>query len=205
LKPNSNVIDVGCNRGSILQEILRLSPEGKHYAFEPIPRLHKLLTSRFPQVKCHQIALSDKKGEIEFSYFTKMDGFSGLLQRTDVVTTEKVEKLKVKTDTLDAIIPANLKIDLIKIDVEGAEYLVLKGSEKLLKKYQPVIIFECGLGGLPLYGHTPFEIFTFLSDLGFQINILEDFLGSPLSLESFVQEFEQNVHYMFVAYARSVA
>lgn len=205
LQPNSNAIDIGCNRGSILQEILRLSPQGQHYAFEPIPTLNKLLKLRFPQVSCPQVALSDRQGEIEFSYFTQMDGFSGILRRTDVSTTEKIDILKVKSDTLDNIIPADLKISLIKIDVEGAEYLVLKGAKALLMKYKPIIIFECGTGGLPLYEHTPSEVFNFLADLGFQINILEDFLGIPLSLEGFIQEFEQNTHYMFVAHARGAA
>src|SRR5438132_12398776 len=59
LRPNSNTVDVGCNRGSILREILQLSPNGRHFAFEPIPSLFVELCRRFPGVECHGIALSD--------------------------------------------------------------------------------------------------------------------------------------------------
>lgn len=59
---------------------------------------------------------------------------------------EVIEKIDVKTDRMDNVIPITLPISLIKIDVEGAEYQVLKGATGILEKQRPVIIFEHGLG-----------------------------------------------------------
>ncbi len=55
------------------------------------------------------------------------------------------ESIVVKTQRLDDILPANLKIDFIKLDVEGVEYSVFEGSQKTIKNNQPYIVFEHGL------------------------------------------------------------
>src|SRR5256885_1214264 len=47
LKQSSNCVDVGCHTGSILQHMLRLAPEGTHFAFEPIPNLYQVLRVKF--------------------------------------------------------------------------------------------------------------------------------------------------------------
>lgn len=47
LKIDSNCIDVGCHKGSILDEILRFAPEGQHYAFEPLPDLCAYLKRKY--------------------------------------------------------------------------------------------------------------------------------------------------------------
>ena len=43
LKPASNCVDIGCHKGEILESMLKFSPEGRHYAFEPIPYLFAYL------------------------------------------------------------------------------------------------------------------------------------------------------------------
>ena len=58
---------------------------------------------------------------------------------------ENIHKIKIKTTTLDEELINEKRVDLIKIDVEGGEFAVLKGSEKIINKFHPVIIFEHGL------------------------------------------------------------
>ncbi len=204
LRPDSNAIDVGCNRGSILQEIIRLAPAGQHFAFEPIPRLYRRLRGQFPQVDCRQVALSDEIGTVTFNYFRDMDGFSGIVRRDIGTDPGVVEELEIVTDRLDAILPPDLAISLIKIDVEGAEYRVLRGAERTLRQFKPTVIFECGLGGLDIYGDQPEQVFDLLDRCSLGIRLLADWsLSSPeLTRQQFVQAFQAGEHYMFVASVR---
>lgn len=198
LRPDSNTVDIGCNRGSVLREMVRLSPAGRHFAFEPIPRLSKLLRRRFPNVECHGVALSDRRGVVRFHHFVENYGLSGLVRRRE---SGVVREIEIHTERLDDILPAKVRIDLIKIDVEGAEYSVLRGAEATVRTCKPTIIFECGKGALDIYGHTPMEVFAFFEDCKFSIRPLERWfpLREPLGLRSFAEEFEAGRNFMFVA------
>ena len=66
LKKSSNCIDIGCHLGSMLSEIMRLSPEGKHMAFEPIPYKARWLKQKFPEIDIKEMGLSDAPGEATF-------------------------------------------------------------------------------------------------------------------------------------------
>lgn len=146
LTEKSNCIDIGCNTGDFLASILELSPFGHHYAFEPIPRLADRLRKRFPNTNIMETALSDSEGEANFWYVVNSPALSSL--KKDVwshhIPDALTESISVKTQKLDNVLPTDLKIDFIKIDVEGVEYSVLKGSQETIKKYQPYIIFEHG-------------------------------------------------------------
>ena len=77
--------------------------------------------------------------------------YSGLNKRRYDTSTPDIEEIKVKLGVLDEIIPKDVVIDFIKIDVEGGEFGVLKGAQHLLKKHKPVIVFECGMGASDYY------------------------------------------------------
>ena len=52
LKEDSNCIDIGAYRGRIFEELIHFAPHGRHIAYEPLPRLHKYLSERFPVGRC---------------------------------------------------------------------------------------------------------------------------------------------------------
>ena len=201
LKQNSNAIDVGCNRGGILQEFVRLAPVGKHFAFEAIPDLFQSLTLRFPQVSCHNIAVSDETGSLAFHHFEEVDGFSGMMRRDIGRDPGVVREITVQVDRLDNLIPNDVDIDLIKIDVEGAELLVLRGASDLIQRCRPTIIFECGKGGLDLYGNEPEDVYALLDSHGYSVRLLTDWSETRprLSGDDFALEFHKNIEYDFVA------
>lgn len=78
LRADSAYVDVGANRGQILGEAVRLAPEGRHVAFEPIPRLAAEAKRSFPGVDFRQMALGAEPGAAEFCHFRTLDGWSGL-------------------------------------------------------------------------------------------------------------------------------
>ena len=64
LVSGSNCIDIGCHKGEILDDILRFAPDGKHFAFEPLPHLYEFLKKKYSNkdITVYSVALFDKNG-----------------------------------------------------------------------------------------------------------------------------------------------
>jgi len=203
ITPGTNCIDVGCHKGEILEEMLRLSPEGKHFAFEPIPPMFEELQQKFGQ-RCTIMpyALADAEGKTTFNFVRNAPAYSGINRRKYAVAEPDIEEIEVELRRLDDVIPPNIPIGLIKIDVEGAEMGVLRGAKELLNRDRPLVIFECGLGASEFYGTTAETVFDFFSnDVKMGIYTLRDFIAkrSPMTRERFVEVFNTNSDYYFVA------
>jgi FkbM family methyltransferase len=208
LVADSNCIDVGCFEGEILALYLKYAPKGKHFAFEPLPDKYEKLAIKYGNIKSvnlHNVALSNREGTSGFNYVTSNPSYSGLLRRDYDRAHEKDEQIIVKTDLLDHCLPDHIKIDIIKIDVEGAEYLVLDGAMETIRKWKPLIIFEHGLGASDKYGYGPSELFHLLDSLGMCISTLDSYLAAnaSLTLEEFSSQYFQKLNYYFIAHANN--
>lgn len=202
----SNCIDVGCHTGDILKTLLRFAPNGQHYCFEPIPHLYEELTKSFPD-NCHfyKLGLSDQVGTASFNYVVTNPAYSGFRPREYARNYEQEQKISVTTDLLDNIIPADVKIDFIKIDVEGAEFEVFKGAKQTIIRNKPVIVFEHGKGAADYYDTHPQDIYQFLvRECGMHISLLSNYLNGnpPLTEADLIKQFEQRLNYYFIAYPR---
>ncbi len=203
ITPGTNCVDVGCHKGEILEEMLRLSPNGRHFAFEPIPPMFEELQRRFGQ-RCTILsyALADEEGKTTFNFVRNAPAYSGINRRKYAVAEPDIEEIEVELKRLDDVIPSDIPIGLIKIDVEGAEMGVLRGAKELLNRDRPLVIFECGLGASEFYGTTAETVFDFFSnDVKMGIHTLRDFIAKrgPMSLQQFVEVFNTNSDYYFVA------
>jgi FkbM family methyltransferase len=211
LNPESNCIDIGCHTGVFLDEIIKIAPFGSHFAFEPIPSLFLELSARFStneKVTISNVASSDKSGEVSFQHVVSNPGYSGLKRRRYDRDNEIVQEITVKSELLDNVVPLNVKIDLIKIDVEGAEFQVLRGASKILKGSNPVLIFEHGLGGADYYGTKPEDLFDFLVvECNYAIFIMEEWLSSNrakyLDKAEFCDEFNSGRNFYYMGTHRS--
>lgn len=203
---NSNCVDVGCHAGSFLDIILQLAPYGMHIGFEPIPDLYRKLKKKYfkySQVTIYSYALGDASGETSFQHVTTNEGYSGLKKRRYDRPNESVEEIKVNIECFDNIVPKDLQIDFIKIDVEGAELQVLKGAMQTIRTYKPVIVFEHGLGAADFYGTKPEDVFDLLtSECGLRISLMMSWLkgGSTLSRVEFIEQFNSGQNYYFMAH-----
>ncbi|HEY5952014.1 MAG TPA: FkbM family methyltransferase [Kofleriaceae bacterium] len=206
LSADSTCIDVGCHTGVILREMMQLAPQGTFLAFEPLPQLFRELQQHFddPRVRLFDVALSDQAGSSRFTHVVSNPGYSGLRQRAFDRADETVEEIVVRTAVLDDVLAQERvgKIAFIKIDVEGAEYLVLKGAMGMLRRDRPVIVFEHGLGAADRYGHGPEQLYALLRACGLNISLLSDWIvGRPaLSDEQFQRQFHEGMNYYFVAH-----
>lgn len=204
ISERTNCVDVGCHKGEILKEIVKLAPKGKHYAFEPIPDLYNTLLEKYGQfAKIYPYALSSRKGSSEFQLVKNDPAYSGLKRRRYSKAKPLIEEITVEMRTLDETIPKELDVGFIKIDVEGGEFDVIEGAKDLLKRCKPVIIFEFGKGASEYYGTRPSDIFLLISkEIGLKISTLKAFINDKkdLNIEEFIKLYDTNKEYYFVAH-----
>jgi FkbM family methyltransferase len=169
LGSDSTYVDVGANRGQILAEAVRVAPEARHVAFEPIPGLAADLVRSFPGVDVRRKALGARPTTAQFCHFRTLDGWSGL-RRSPEISDERgdPEFFTVEVSTLDDEL-AGLRPRLVKIDVEGAELEVLTGAGRLLGELRPVLILEHVASAAALYGAQPGAAWDLLADVGYRI------------------------------------
>lgn len=204
LSSDSNCIDIGCHKGEIMDFFIHYSPEGKHIGFEPIPHLYNNLKSKFGEkVDIYPYALSDKEGKSTFQYVKNAPAYSGIKKRRYDIQNPDIEEIDVELKQLDNIIPSKHNIDFIKIDVEGAEFMVLSGAKRILSESKPIILFEFGLGASDFYGTSSNDIFELLTkDQDRKIYTLKSFIngGKHLDLLGFDSLYNSNKEYYFVAF-----
>ena len=197
LPEDANCIDVGAHSGTVLSEIVRLAPQGMHVAYEPLPRYYKYLVEHFPSVDVRQVAASNEAGTRSFTYLKSTPGRSGFVGRSFSHTQES-EQLTVRTETLDESLPSGYVPALIKIDVEGAERLVLEGAIKTIARYKPIVVFEHGKEGAAYYETRPSQIYELLHrEAGLRVFDLDG--GGPYSLGRFEETYARSNRWNFVA------
>ena len=147
LKPGMNAIDVGANVGVYTFLFARcVGKAGKVYAIEPTPGCLQCLRATVaqnqldPSVQVVEAAVGEEPREV----YLVCEGAS-VFNRIVTDPMSVVEETKpVQQITLDElwISEGSPDIDLLKVDVEGAEVPVLKGGRKLIETCSPVILFE---------------------------------------------------------------
>jgi FkbM family methyltransferase len=183
LTPTSNCVDIGCYRGSLLREMVSLAPRGRHFAFEPVPENYRYLKARFPTVQVFDIALADYTGEASFQHVVGRSARSGLRRVAYPDPRQEVAEISVSVDTLDRIVPVDLKLDLLKTDVEGAELQVLRGAAGVIRRSRPMVIFECGSERSEAYGTRPEDVYDLVrADLRLEVTLMRDWLQNRRSL-----------------------
>lgn len=154
IKEGDIVIDIGAHIGSYTKLNSKLvGDSGRVYSFEPTPRTFKTLlenTKNDKNIITNNFALLNEEKEIDFEdYGLKYSYYNGFKRRTNkYVINLKSKKIKIKANTLDSYFKKNKieRCDFIKIDVEGAESLVLKGMNQILDNIKPIISIEVGGG-----------------------------------------------------------
>ena len=164
IRKDDIVLDIGANLGWYTTHIAKLLPIQKCYSFEPVPEIFKklnrncLVNGITDKVSLHQCALGDSNGTIELHTFPDLPhGHSSIstLGKSNYVTSN------APMYTLDTFIRDNnlSKIDFIKMDVEGAEMLVLTGAHELLRREDaPIWVIELNVETAASFGHSPADV-----------------------------------------------
>lgn len=203
LHSHSCVVDVGAYRGEFLDEVLALAPQGNHIAVEPLPFLAKRLREKYRDrpVRVYECALAETPGQSSFCYVPEAPAYSGLKPREYPRRVKAHQTLNVSVQTLDSLLPAGYCPDLVKIDVEGAEWPAMRGASDTLSRCRPLLLFECGLGASERYGTHPEDLARWLEERGYRLYTLPGFLNGemPLTIPQFSDHFHRRREYYFVA------
>jgi FkbM family methyltransferase len=196
LREDSCCIDVGAHTGTILREMVRLAPRGRHVAYEPIPALAEGLRADFPSVDVRDAAVADRPGQTTFNHVLSVPAMSGLRLRQFDGPVQS-ETLAVRVESLDESL-LDFVPTFIKIDVEGGELGVLQGAQRMLATYQPFVLFEHGKGAAEFYGTTSADVHAVLVEAGLRIFDLDG--GGPYSASQLTEEFDRNERWNWLAH-----
>ncbi|MES2915500.1 MAG: FkbM family methyltransferase [Pseudomonadota bacterium] len=186
LKRPGTFVDVGANLGQTLGKVLAVDPDRSYLGFEPqigaCHYIHAFLTANgLRNARVLPFGLSDKTGLMSFWSAGEADTMASLVDEGQG-KTQSVVMTRIGDEVLSELDIGD--IAAIKIDVEGAEYQVLRGFERTLSTIGPPIIFEV-LANVDADGFTdlPAEhvkanserantLHTYLTSLGYRIHVL---------------------------------
>ena len=173
-RPGSVVFDIGANVGFHSLLLSKLAGEGGHvYAFEPNSENCRLILlasehNRAVNITLLPIALSDQRG---WAYFSSHLGSNGGFVSQQFVALHGHGTV-VPTFTLDEMsLP---KVNVIKIDVEGAEYRALKGGQVLLSRNRPAIVCEFSIEMVSrVSGVAPADFLNWIAGMDYKLFVLD--------------------------------
>ncbi|MEL6676831.1 MAG: FkbM family methyltransferase [Bacteroidota bacterium] len=200
LKPTDQVLDIGANIGIMTALMAKTCPQGKVFAFEPVPEnvkaWHRVVASmNLQNTQMFPLALGAETSVVEMEMplmkGVRMQGLSHIRHQTIAGYEEVADRYQVKQIPLDDCQGLPDRIDAIKMDVENYEQYVLMGARKLLARHQPLIYCE-------LWENENRErCFEILRQLDYKIMILE---------QDQLQTFQVGVHghhnFFFIPAAR---
>ena len=177
-KPSSSVFDVGANKGQTIEMMQRLLIDPRIYSFEPSSDLATLLRAKFDpkRVTVEQCGLGAAPESRTFIHYQVSELSSFLPLSKDAhnpfskVNEQGREELEIRT--VDSYAEANAidHIDLLKIDTQGFDFEVLKGSEAMIVGGRvSAVLVELNFAQLYANQCGPGEVIDWLGRRGFSI------------------------------------
>ncbi len=163
------VFDIGANIGWYTTLFALACPEGQCHAFEPIPSIFRELAANCElnglgrNTALNELAVGSKSATMP------VYSFGDLPHSYSSVSAEvgrDPRPTHCRTTTLDDYIRGGQieKVDLIKVDVEGAELMVLEGAERVFSLNSPPMwVLEINFRTSKLFGYAPSDLLRFLS------------------------------------------
>jgi len=170
LSPGMTFVDVGACYGVYTLVAAKLvGANGRVIAFEPARRSYAVLQENIKlnslaNVRACRLALADRMG-VSTLYHHLDPGRNSLgVQQGNLGAPEEVE-----TNTLDSVFGSGLpeRVDVMKLDVEGAQELVLRGAREILTTARPAIIFEVDAETATALGLSPRGAWDTLDRMGY--------------------------------------
>ena len=171
VKKNDTVIDVGTNTGEVLMNFAVLTGNlGKVHGFEPDSVNHKRCTenlklNNFRNIQLNQAGLGDNSGKYNIKVNTQSNRGGNRITRDHGENTEEITVITLDEYVENNSIPV---VNVIKIDVEGFELNVLKGSENILNRLKPILFIEVDDNNLKEQGHSAKELIQFVQEKGYK-------------------------------------
>lgn len=171
--PKATLIDVGASTGAFTL-LSRHHPELYVHAFEPVALSNAVLRENVSlnalgsKVTVNQVAVSNYNGEGVLHSIRQIGGSGVSMVDGNPNAGKDCADSTIPVVTLDSYCALHDVVPtMIKIDVEGAELMVLNGAYETIIKYKPFIIVEYSQENAEQYDHYAREIIEFIEDLGY--------------------------------------
>lgn len=213
VKPGMVLLDIGAHVGYYSRRFARrVGESGKVFAFEPHPRTFALLSSnivRYKNVTPVRAAVAETAGTAELYDYLIMSASGSLhydeslldLQKSTIGNADiapriagdfPVQKFQVETLVLDEYLPAQgiEQVDIVKIDIEGAEIGALRGMQKTIHRSPAlIVIMEYNPHALKAFDFDPAQALAEVEGLGFnhvqvieKNGVLTNITGNPTAV-----------------------
>ena len=179
IRPTDVCFDVGGNVGYFSLLMSRLASDGSVHVFEPIPINAALIAANaalngFENLHLTNAAVGDHEGSVHFS--VSVDSAYSSMHATGRLAEEK--SIHVPMITLDDYLSATSlnRIDVMKVDVEGAEDLVVRGGSGFLgdlNRRPRIVLMELFDGNLSSFDASVSSVIERMVSFGYQPHVLK--------------------------------
>jgi FkbM family methyltransferase len=197
LKPGMTVVDVGANIGYLsMVAAVAVGPGGKVLCFEPDAERCVMLqlsieANHYSHVEVFPFAVADRVRNMIYD----ANAGTGTTSSLDGEFIPTPQRSLVRAVTLDATLRDEPSIDILKMDIDGAEALALRGAQELLKRHRPLIFTEfCPPLLLQISGVEPLQYLEALLELDYELSIIGfsgDIIECGRNVEAIMQYIEQ--------------
>jgi FkbM family methyltransferase len=188
LSPGAVMIDVGANIGHYTTLAAQLvGPGGRVVAIEPAPDNVAKLRERcvdLRQVTIVAAAADEQSGTCVLHLDRDNPTQHSLVSRN---VGGQRQRLRVPTVTLDGVGDDLVRLDLVKIDAQGAELRILRGAHRVLQRFRPTLALELWPYGLRQAQTTPDALLDELIALGYTVHRVST--AGQLKDASHIREF----------------
>ncbi|MFN6339188.1 MAG: FkbM family methyltransferase [Cyanobacteriota bacterium] len=165
------ILDIGANIGYHALRLAIREPQARVHAFEPLPSTMEILqrnvalNSLGDRVRVYNHGLSNMNGSCDFFIAPEHGVNASLMNVAGRPNAKRVVSTILKLDEWTTNQAA--KPDYIKIDVEGAELLVLQGGQETLAEHRPRVFAELLRKWSAPFGYHPNDVLDLMSSLGY--------------------------------------
>lgn len=175
IKPGDTCIDIGANLGYYTTRMSKLvGTSGKVYAIEPIPLFGRIWTGNVKprknkQVQLYGFALGEKECMVQMGIPEKNGRIHhGMTKITNSANEHYTKFFDVPMKNPDALFKDLQRLDFVKCDVEGYEFMVFSNFTKTLQKFKPLVQTE--LGG----AENRQNVIALFESLGYSLHLLQN-------------------------------
>lgn len=176
VKPGMVVFDLGANVGQYtLLAARRVGPDGSVHAFEPVPHNFTALSRHVREngletaVRLNQVAAWSRPDMLRL-YLSERDVADNGTDYTSVFSGDAVDMIECPAVRLDDYVRDRgvQRLDVLKMDIEGAEKPALLGALEILERFRPLILLELNRALCSAAGHGPEDLLEILSGFGYR-------------------------------------
>ncbi len=188
LKPGMTFVDAGANMGLYsLFAACRVGPKGRVIAIEPSARELEILEKNIAlnaltNIQVLRRALTDRPSVVELSVAPLGKSGHNTLGAFGYDTALD-HREQVRAERLDDLVGSQARVDVIKMDIEGAELAALRGATETLRKFRPALLLELADRSLQHQGASSREVLAFLGHQGYRVFGFDPASGLPAPLE----------------------